>query len=199
MAGQGSGEWIRAAAMVEVGQALWYGLGPPDGKRNPRRAVEWLQRAAAAGSNLARTKLGLHYFYGFLHYENNEINPISVKADQSQSLLWYGRAAENGDPAAQYELAWMMGEGWGLPNPQPEISERYYRLAAKGGNEDAEIDFADRLLSGHALVKPENVCDEGIDLLERALSQGSARAAQRLARHLSATACWAKKNPRRKR
>ena len=181
-------EWLAKAAesgsvpaMVEVGEALWYGLGPPDGKRNPRRAVEWLQRAAAAGSNLARTKLGLHYFYGFLHYENNEINPISVKADPSQSLLWYGRAAENGDPAAQYELAWMMGEGWGLPNPQPEISERYYRLAAKGGNEDAEIEFADRLLSGHALVKPENGSEEAIDLLQRALSQGSARAAQRLA------------------
>ena len=84
-------------------------------------------------------------------------------------------------PAAQYQLAYLMEKGAGLPNPQPEISERYYRLAAKGGNEDAEIDFADRLRLGKVLVKPENGSEEAIDLLQRALSQGSARAARRLA------------------
>jgi TPR repeat protein len=180
-------EWLAKAAesgfvpaMVEVGEDLWYARGVD--ARNPRRAVEWLQRAAAAGSNDAKYDLGIHYFFGFLHYENNEINPISVKPDRSQALLWFARAAENGDPASQYELAYLMENGWGLPNPQPEISERYYRLAAKGGNEDAEIDFADRLLSGHVLVKPENGSEEVIDLLQRALSHGSARAAQRLAK-----------------
>jgi TPR repeat protein len=167
-------------AMVEVGEDLWYGRGL--NARNPRRAVEWLQRAAAAGSNDAKLDLGYHYYIGFLYFENNELNPISVKPDRSQALLWFGRAAENGDPASQFWLAYMMGEGSGLPNPQPEISERYYRLAAKGGNENAEIEFADRLLSGHVLVKPENGSEEVIDLLQRALSHGSARAAGRLAK-----------------
>jgi hypothetical protein len=96
-------------------------------------------------------------------------------------LLWFGRAAEAGDPGSQYWLAYLMEKGNGLPNPQPEISERYYRLAAKGGNENAEIDFADRLRLGKVLVKPENGSEEVIDLLQRALSQGSARAARRLA------------------
>ena len=69
----------------------------------------------------------------------------------------------------------------GLPSPQPEIAERYYRLAAHGGNEDAEIELARRLLAGRMLVKPENGSNEAIDLLNRALSHGSARAANMLA------------------
>jgi TPR repeat protein len=181
-------EWLAKAAesgsvpaMVEVGEDLWYAWGVDS--RNPRRAVEWLQRAAAAGSNRAKYNLGVHYYYGFVfNGEHGEVTPFSVKPDLQQALLWFGRAAESGDPASQYSLAFMMGAGKGLPNPQPEISERYYRLAAKGGDEDAEIEFADRLLSGHVLVKPENGNEEVIDLLQRALSHGSARAALRLAK-----------------
>ena len=55
-------------------------------------------------------------------------------------MLWFGRGAEAGDPASQYQLAYLMEKGRGLPNPQPEISERYYRLAAKGGNEDEQAE-----------------------------------------------------------
>jgi TPR repeat protein len=180
-------EWLAKAAesgvvpaMVEVGQALWAARGVSP--RNPRRAVEWLQRAAEAGSNTAKYDLGVHYYWGFQIFdENNEPTPTSVIADETQSLLWFGRGAEAGDPASQYQLAYLMEKGRGLPNPQPEISERYYRLAAKGGNEDAEIDFADRLRLGRMLVKPENGGEEAVDLLQRALSQESARAARRLA------------------
>ena len=144
--------------------------------------MDWLQRAAEAGSNTAKYDLGIHYYWGFqMLDENNEPTPTSIIADETQSLLWFGRGAEAGDAASQYQLAFLMEKGRGLPNPQPEISERYYRLAAKGGNEDAEIDFADRLRLGRMLVKPENGGEEAVDLLQRALSQESARAARRLA------------------
>jgi TPR repeat protein len=180
-------EWLAKAAesgvvpaMVQVGQDLWYARGVAG--RNPRRAVEWLQRAADAGNNTAKFDLGVHYFWGFLIYdENGEPTPASVVADKTQSLLWFGRGAEAGDAASQFQLAYLMEKGHGLPNPQPEISERYYRLAAKGGDEDAEITFAERLRSGRVLVKPENGGEEAVDLLQRALSQDSARAARRLA------------------
>ena len=75
----------------------------------------------------------------------------------------------------------MMERGYGLPNPQPEIAERYYRLAAHGGDEDAEIELARRLRVGRMLAKPENGANEAMDLLNRALSHGSARAADILA------------------
>jgi TPR repeat protein len=167
------------SAMVEVGEALWYGSGV---KRNPRRAVEWAERAADAGSDAAKFNLGWYYFFGYqMQTPSGEVSPDSVIADYTQALLWWGRAAEDGNSAAQYNLGLMMERGLGLPNPQPEIAERYYRLAAHGGDEDAEIELARRLRSGRMLAKPENGANEAIDLLTRALSQGSARAALMLA------------------
>jgi len=167
------------AAMVEVSRTLWFGSGV---RRDPRRAVEWDERAADAGSEVAKLNLGLYYFYGYqIQTASGEVSPDSVIADNSQALLWWGRAAEANNPAAEYNLGIMMERGYGLPSPQPEIAERYYRLAAHGGDEDAEIELARRLRAGRMLAKPENGANEAIDLLNRALSQGSARAALMLA------------------
>ena len=168
------------AAMVEVAESLWYGLGVSP---NPHRAVEWAERAADAGSVDAKVDLGLFYFWGYKIYDGNgDVDDAkTVLADNSLALLWFGRAAQSNNPRAQYNLAFMMERGDGLPIPQPEIAARYYRLAAHGGFEDAEIDLAERLRSGRILTNPENGANEAVDLLERALSQGSARAATYLA------------------
>jgi TPR repeat protein len=168
------------AAMVEVAESLWYGLGVSP---NPHRAVEWAERAADAGSVDAKVDLGLFYFWGYKIYDGNGgvDDAKTVLADNSLALLWFGRAAQSNNPRAQYNLAFMMERGDGLPIPQPEIAARYYRLAAHGGFEDAEIDLAERLRSGRILTNPENGANEAVDLLERALSQGSARAATYLA------------------
>jgi len=152
-------------AMVWTAKALFYGYGVTP---NRRRAIEWAERAADSGSDAAKFDLGWYYFRG-------------VDPDFTQALLWWGRAAADNNPAAQFTMAWMMEHGYGLPNPQPEIAERYYRLAAHGGNEDAEIELARRLRAGRVLVRPENGANEAIDFLNRALSHGSARAAEMLA------------------
>ncbi|QAY95600.1 hypothetical protein CWB41_07485 [Methylovirgula ligni] len=168
------------AAMVDVAESLWYGQGvSPD----PRRAVEWAERAADAGSVDAKVDLGLFYFYGYkIVDDNGDIDDAkSVLSDDSRALLWFGRAALASNARAQYNLAIMMEAGDGLPIPQPEIAARYYRLAAHGGFEDAEIDLAERLRSGRILTSPENGANEAVDLLRRALSQGSARGATYLA------------------
>jgi TPR repeat protein/uncharacterized caspase-like protein len=154
------------AAMVDVAWALDLGQGVSP---NPRRAVEWAERAVDAGSTRAKLELGVFY------------SSNSVLQDYTEALLWFGRAAADNDPAAQYNLAIMMENGWGLPIAEPEIAARYYRLAAHGGDEDAEIALADRLRSGRILTNPENGANEVVDLLNRALSQGSARAAVDLA------------------
>jgi TPR repeat protein len=166
-------------AMVETADALFYGRGVA---QNPRRAVEWAERAADSGSDVAKLNLGWYYFRGYKIYNNaGELASNSLLPDETQALLWWGRAAADNNPTAQYNMALMMERGYGLPNPQPEIAERYYRLAAHGGNEDAEIELARRLIAGRMLVKPENGTNEAIDLLNRALSHGSARAANMLA------------------
>jgi TPR repeat protein len=165
-------------AMVEVAESLWSGLGVAPA--NPRRAVEWAERAADAGSTAAKLDLGLFYFRGNnITTEGEETN--SVLQDYTQALLWFGRAAADNDPTAQDWMAFMMEDGYGLPIAQPEIAARYYRLGAHGGNEDAEIELAGRLRYGKILSNPENGKSEVIDLLNRALSQGSARAAVALA------------------
>ncbi len=180
-------EWfVKAAesgfvpAMVETGDALVSGRGL--NARNPRRAVEWFERAAAAGSNLARVKLGNLYESGRLVNTSSGLSPTSVDPDPSLALIWYGRAAEAGDSSAQYALAGIMEGGQGLPNRQPEIGERYWRLAAYGGVLEAEVELAEKLRTGAMLVKPENGAQEGIDLLRRAMSLGSTRAALELAK-----------------
>lgn len=168
------------SALVDTGRALWRGRGV---ESNPRRAVEKLQQAAELGSNRAKYWLGRFYSRGrFIIDGSGQPLPSSVNRDLSLALLWFGRAAEAGDPAAQQELAAIMDRGDGLPNPQPEIAERYWRLAAYGGNEEAEISFADRLRVHRVLVRPENDSAEAIKLLQRALSQGSVRAAWQLAK-----------------
>jgi len=177
-------EWFAKAAesglvsaMVEHALALKSGRGQPESKANPRRAVEWLQRAADAGSVHAKYQLGLIYYRsGYSDDESTRVN-----RDREQALLWFSRAAEGGDSDAQVMVARIMESGSGLPNPQPEIAERYWRLAARSGDAYAQVEFADRLHSGLLLVKEEYGEKEVVNLLRRAMSQGSAQAAVELA------------------
>ncbi len=165
------------SAMVEHALALKTGRGQPDSRANPRRAVEWLQRAADAGSLHAKYQLGwIYYRSGYTEEESTRVN-----RDRELALLWFSRAAESGDSDAQVMVAKIMEAGSGLPNPQPEIAERYWRLAARSGDAYAQVEFADRLRSGLLLVKEEYGEKEVVNLLRRAMSQGSAQAAVELA------------------
>jgi hypothetical protein len=82
-----------------------------------------------------------------------------------------------------------------LLNPQPEIAERYWRLAAYGGSADAQVEFADRLRRGFLLVKQEYGEREAITLLQRAMSQGSPQAALALAQIARNGELGQEKNP----
>jgi len=166
-------EWFARAAgaglvsaMVEYGKELIIGRGQVDSKPNLRRAVEWLQHAAETGSLRAMYWLGRIY---------------DRKHDWQLALLWYGRAAEAGYSDAQVRVAQILEKGDGLPGPQPEIAQRYWRLAANHGNAFAQVEFADKLRNGLLLVKEEYGESEVVTMLTRAMSQGSAHAAVALA------------------
>lgn len=167
------------SAMVELGEALETGRGLV--RKNPRRAMEWYQRAAEAGSARAKYKIGVAYLFGNRDFDGATETSNSVRPDAGLALLWLARVADTGDPVAQFLVALIMERGWGLPNPQPEIAERYWRLAAHGGDSDAQVEFAERLRRGFVLVKQEGGPREGVTLLQRAMSQGSPRAALYLA------------------
>ncbi len=130
----------------------------------------------------AKLNLGWYYFRGYKIFDNGELASNSLLPDETQALLWWGRAAAENNPTAKNNMALMMERGYGLPSPQPEIAERYYRLAAHGGNEDAEIERRKRLRGPAACWSSRRTgTNEAIDLLNRALSHGSARAAKMLA------------------
>jgi TPR repeat protein len=165
------------SAMVETGDALINRRGP----WNPRLGVIYLQRAADAGSARAKFLLGMTYNRGAMPRKYGENLANAVRRDAGLSLLWFGRVAETGDSQAQAIVAERMQAGEGLSAPQPEVAERYWRLAAEGGNASAEVTFADRLRRGFVLVKQEYGAREAINLLKRAMGQGSAQAALALA------------------
>lgn len=173
-----SAESGSVSAMVELGDALINGRGQA---QNPRRGLEWLQRAADAGSVRAKFLLGMTYLKGKVCGCGGEDSPNSQRQDPDLALLWFGRVAETGDSDAQAILARIMERGIGLLNPQPEIAERYWRLAAYGGSASAQFEFADRVRRGFLLIKQEYGEHEAITLLQRAMSQGSPQAALALA------------------
>ncbi len=82
---------------------------------NPRRAVDWAERAADAGSVDAKVDLGLFYYRGYrINDENGDPDDAkTVLPDNSLALLWFGRASQSNNPAAQYNLAYMMERGDG--------------------------------------------------------------------------------------
>jgi TPR repeat protein len=164
-----------AGAMVEVGRQLWCGCGA---QADPVRAVEWLRRAANTGSDEAKRYLGILYYFG----GRGATKDRNITADSSTSLLWFAQAAEEGDSVAQRFLAQMLEDGEGLASQQPQLAERYWRLSAYGGDVDAQVEFAEHLLSGRVLLKPENGPAEVVRLLQMAMSLGSSRAALRLAK-----------------
>jgi TPR repeat protein len=161
------------SAMVEYGDALVEGRGV----KNPRRGVEQLENAARAGSTRAKFLLGRVFEGG----KPDRAGENHVYPDPTMALLWLGRMAEGGDSEAQWRLATLMEKGGGLPAQQPEIAERYWRLAAHGGDAYAQVEFAERLRRGFVLLKQEHSSREAIDLLQRAMAQGSAQAAYALA------------------
>jgi TPR repeat protein len=181
------------AAKIEAGNALinrrpfW----------KPRAGVALLQEAAEAGSTRAQMLLAAVYSRGAMRRYPYDKAINEVPRDDDLTLLWLGRLAEQGDTEAQAYLADRMQNGIGLSAPQPEASERYWRLAAQGGNPTAQVTFADRLRRGFVLVKQEyGAGDEGIKVLRQAMSQGSAQAALALAQIYRAGELGQEKNPR---
>jgi hypothetical protein len=171
--------------MIEMGDFLRWGHGL--NLSNPKRAVEWYERAFKAGADRAKMKLFSIYERGQaqeaksncqcekVHKSNN------VNRDPTLALLWLGRAAQTGSSDAYAALAQKMEDGYGLPANQPEIAERYWRLAADSGSRYAQVELAERLRSGRVLEKEQYGSEEALTWLNRARNQGSPRAALYLA------------------
>jgi TPR repeat protein len=69
---------------------------------------------------------------GFNYYSGN-----GVPKDDVEAAKWYGKAAEQGDASAQFNLGMMYAKGEGVPKDNVEAVE-WVRKAAEQGLENAK-------------------------------------------------------------
>ncbi len=103
-----------ADAQFNMGQAYRMGRGVP---ADPKIAQSWYQKAAAQGHELAQGNLGL------LLYEAGK---------RAEALPWIRKAADRGDPRAQYVLGVELTNGDIVPRDFPRAYALMTRAASKG-------------------------------------------------------------------
>jgi len=94
--------------------------------RDYNEAEIWWRKAATAGHNLAKTKMGLIRTMGY-----------GIRKDLNSAETWFLGAARSGEPSAQYNLALLYEKS--TPTPQWEKSLPWYEAAAKQNLRIAQI------------------------------------------------------------
>ena len=131
-------EWYEKAAEKDYGPALyalsllyregWEGTAP-----DHEKTVELLRRGAAADYAPAQYALGCLYEAGF-----DDI----IKPDEAVSIEWYKKAAENGNPSAQYEMGLVYSRGKGVPEDEEKAAE-WFKKAAQYGHPNAMCELGE--------------------------------------------------------
>jgi TPR repeat protein len=154
------GPYGAAHALYALGNLYWNGLTVA---RNPRRAVQLWQNAAALGHAPAEHELGVLYQEG-----------TAVAADPVKALQFLDRAAAKGYARAQSRLGHLYEQG----GRDLAAAADWYRKAADQDDERGLCNLAVLLLQGRGVAKDPA---QAVALLTRAAEQGSAFAKYRLA------------------
>lgn len=141
-------------------------LDQNSGKRDPVRAGQLLEKAAAAGHPLANYNLAL------------ALLATGKDADDKRAVacLEIAAKAEIGD--AMQALGVLAKQGRGLPQSD-EVAAGWMKKAAAAGNVPAEVEYAIMLFNGTGVAKDEAAAAK---LFLRAAWQGNPIAQNRLAR-----------------
>ena len=105
--------------------------------RNPTRAVELFEKAAAQGHRRAQLNLGLIYLRG-----------QGVPRDLIQARAWLEKAAASGDPYATYALGRAMAENVPPASADPTRAADLFRQAAEQGHMLAALRYGLALAEG---------------------------------------------------
>lgn len=141
-------------------------LDQDSGKRDPVRAGQLLEKAAAAGHPLANYNLAL------------ALLATGQEADDRRAVtcLRIAAKAEIGD--AMQALGTLARQGRGLPQSD-EAAAGWMKKAAAAGNVPAEVEYAIMLFNGTGVAKDEEAAAK---LFLRAAHQGNPIAQNRLAK-----------------
>jgi TPR repeat protein len=153
-------------AQAKLGEMYLRGIAPAD--KDLTQAIRLLKLAASAQVPSAMFLLG----------ECLELG-VGIEANASEAAAWYGRAADKGHTESQYQYAICLEHGQGVPLDYNRAIEYYsmaarvdhvmsqsrlakhlqttdiaeaiklYRIAAAGGDSNAQFDLAVLLLTGY--------------------------------------------------
>ena len=118
---------------------------------DPKKAMDWLFKAAEQGHAEAQHELGVCFEYG------DPYGTPLVEKNRNMALYWYGKAAEQGNVEWQYKLAEKYEEGvGGVISSLLKINSdaiHWYRKAAEQGHADAQYKLADSYYNGNGVEK----------------------------------------------
>lgn len=110
-------------AMTLLGELYGEGVGVP---ADPKKSLDYYQRAAAAGDVYATFAVGMLYLQG-----------AGVTRSKDEAAKYFRRAADKGHPAAAYNLALLYLEGQVFPQNFAEAA-KLMRIAADKDIADAQ-------------------------------------------------------------
>jgi len=171
-------EWKAAAeagqaeAQFDLGLLYAQGLGT---RRDLTEAANWYRKAAEQGNAQAEFALGQMYSRGWgaprdtvdaMRWMQMANDPVSdgpptewariegygIEQDPKQAAYWYEKAAEQGHPEAQYNLARLYATGQGVPRDQGQALH-WVRAAASQGYAPAQARFGMRYATGNGIVQ----------------------------------------------
>jgi TPR repeat protein len=154
-----TGPYGAAHAQFALGNLYWTGLMV---ERNTRKAVQLWQSSAALGYVLAEHELGVLYLEG-----------TAIQGDSANGLLLLNRSAAKGFAPSQSRLGQLYEEGRDFA-----AAAGWYRKAADQDDEIGLCNLAVLLLQGKGVTQD---AEQGIALLTKAATEGSAFAKYRLA------------------
>jgi TPR repeat protein len=164
--------WIEKAAgggdrraQATLGVIYLGGYGVP---LDQAESSKWFKKAAEGGSRIdpwlivatgkgwdERSKVAAENGLCLAQYNLAQLyrNGVGViPKDLAQAVYWYKKAAEQGDPNAQFELGWMYANEEGVAKDYKE-SLKWYRKAAEQGNIAAWINIGVAYENGHGVPK----------------------------------------------
>ncbi len=123
---------------------------PPDKKAS----MEWLHKAAEQGHIKAQLRLAHEYLEGNQRFEIHcplgntkpkmvnfkDLDNIVVQQDKKLACEWFQRAADQGEPNAQYALGKAYEKGEGVIQDKKTACEWYQKAALGGGDERAWLE-----------------------------------------------------------
>ena len=107
-----------------------------------------------------------------LHLGNAYLKGSGVTKDPARAAIWYRKAADAGDPAAQNNLGYLYLTGTGIDRDE-EQAAKWFARAIAGGSEQAKFNLALIYLKGPDRLRDTSL---GIDLLNQLARKHNARA-----------------------